>query len=96
MVSTRPVWAAGPLRQVEGDVLDFIQAGVLADGAGLEAGDLEAVVLGGVVGGGDLDAAAGAQVVDGEVDLRGIDHADVDDVGAGGEDAVDEGLGQGG
>ena len=43
--------------------------------------------------GGDLDAAASLEVVDGEVDLGGVDHADVDDVGAGGVHAGDECLG---
>src|SRR6185295_6579478 len=58
--------------------------------------DFKAVVVGGVVGGGGLDAAAATEVVDGEVDLGGIDHADVDDVGACREDAVDKGFAEGG
>ena len=58
--------AAAGVQQRRGNVLDFLEAGVFADGLGVNAGDLEAVVLGGIVRGGDLDAAAGAQIVDGE------------------------------
>ena len=50
------------------------------DWASLVAGDFESVVLSGVVAGGGLYTAAAAEVIYGEVDLWGVDHADVDDV----------------
>ena len=79
-----------------GDAFDVVESAGGADGFGLGAGDFEAVVLDGVVGGGGLDSADRIEMVDGEIDHRGIDHADVDDVHAGGADAVDEGFGEGG
>ena len=82
------------LAQTDGDAFDLVEAGILAHRPGLHAADLHAVVLRGVVRRGHLDAAAAAQMVDGEIDLRRVDHADVDGVGAGGKDAVDKGLGQ--
>ena len=85
----------GTAADFHGEAFDFVEAGVFADGFGFESADFEAVVIGGVVGGGDLDAAAAAEMVDGEVDFGGVDHADIDDVGAGGEDAFDKGLGHG-
>ena len=48
----------------------------------------------GIVRGGRLDSADGVEVVDGEIDERGVDHAHVDHVHAGAADAVDERLGQ--
>jgi hypothetical protein len=90
--STEPSGRPLVCSSASGDVLDVVEARVGADGLGLLAGDLEAVVLAGIVAGGDLHAAAGAQVVDGKIHLRGVDHADIDDVGAGGVHALDEGL----
>ncbi len=60
------------------------------------AGDhhLQAVVFGGVVAAGDLDAGAGSQEVRGEVEDRRGDHADVDHADAGRADAFDQGRRQ--
>ncbi len=86
--------AGGSDAEGRGDAFDIFEAGGGADGFGIRAGDFEAVVLGGVVGGGDLNSADGLFVVNGEVDEGGIDHADVDDVHACGSEAVDEGIGE--
>ena len=88
----RPLLAGvGAVGELRGDALDVLEAGRLADGLGLGAADLEAVVVGGVVAGGRLHAADGVVVVDGEVDAARVDHAHVDHVHAGGADAVHQG-----
>jgi len=78
----------------QGDVLDVGQAGLFTDGSGELAADFAAIVLRRVMAGGDLDAAAGVQVVDGEINLGGIDHTDVNDGCVGGDNTIDQGLGQ--
>ena len=55
---------------------------------------LEAVVVRRIVRAGDLDAAVGIEVVDGEIEHRRRRHADVGDVDAGGRQAFDAGGGQ--
>ena len=82
--------------QTFGDGLDLLEAGGRADRFGLRAGDFEAVVVGGVVAGGGLDAAGGAQVIDGEIDERRVAHAQVDDGKPAGANAFDQGGDQGG
>ena len=72
-------------------VLDLLEAGIDPDGDGPFAGDFEAVVLGRVMGRRDLNAAAGPQVVDGEVHLGRVDHPQVDHPDAGGPNALDQG-----
>ena len=62
--------------------------------AGFQAGDFEAVVMGRVVRGRHLDAPARAQVVDGEINLRRVDHPDVDHVRPRRQDALDQRLRQ--
>ncbi len=77
-------------RRAERDALDVRQPAVVAQRDRLLAADLEAVVLRRVVRGGHLDAAAFAIVGDGEVVRVGREHAGVQDVRAGSEDAADE------
>jgi hypothetical protein len=78
----------------QGEVLNVLEPGVAPDGDGAASGDLESVVFGGIVGCGDLDSAAGTEVIDGEVHLGRIDHANVNDTDARGPNPFDEGLGQ--
>ena len=77
-----------------GDALDVVQPAGRPDGLGLGAADFEAVVLDGVVRGGGLYAAQAVELVDGVIDHRGVDHADVDDVEAGGEECPGRGPGE--
>ena len=77
-----------------GVLADVGQAGRLADGPGLGAGDLEAVPVGRVVACGHHHAARAAQVVDGEVDHGRIDEPQVDDADARSGESVDELVGQ--
>src|SRR5690606_2889182 len=56
--------------------------------------DLEAVVVGRVVAAGHGDAAAGTQVVGGEIHDRGRHHADIDHVAPGLAQALDQALDQ--
>ncbi len=72
---------------------DFFQAGVAADWLGIQAGDFEAIILGGVVRRGNLNAATCPEIIDGKVHLGRVDHADVDHVDASGAHAFDQGLG---
>jgi len=83
------------VQEGQGQVADIRQARVHPDRHSPLAADLEAVVPGGVVGSRDLDPAAAVQVVDREVDLGRVDHADVDHPNPRGADALDQGLGQG-
>src|SRR6185437_1107062 len=72
---------AGPERAPLDDVAQLLDLGAV-DGA--PAGDdLEAVVLRGVVAGGDHDAAVRLQVKDREVEAGRMEDADVDHVDAG-------------
>ena len=73
--------------------LDLGEAGVLADGRGAGPAQLHAVVLGGVVAGGEHRGrrVEGAR---GEVAEVGGREPEVDDVGAGDGRALDEGGGQ--
>ena len=82
------------MQQRGGDVFDVFEAGIGTDGLGLLAGNFKAVVLGGVVAGGHLYAAAGPQMIDCEIHLRRIDQADVDDIGAGSVHPLDQGSRQ--
>ena len=79
-----PARRRGGRRQaIVGDhVADVADAGVAAERQRLGADHLDAVVLPGIVRGGDLRAAFEAVVDDGEVHLVGAEHAVVDDVGA--------------
>ena len=61
--------------------------------AGLALTCLEAIELGWVVTCGDASAAIGMEGIDGEVEEGGWHLADVDDVGAGAAQAIDEGGG---
>ena len=54
--------------------------------------ELEGVVFGRIVGGGDGDAAAGAGGADVDLDGGGGEDADVDDFAAGGEQAAGDGV----
>ena len=91
-------WAGGGGGDVAGEdplgeVADLGEAGVLADGAGAGAAELDAVVLGGVVargehGAGQVEGAAGV------VEAVGAGQADERDVDASAADAVGEGRGQ--
>ena len=58
--------------------------------------ELEAVVVGGVVGSCDHDPSAGLLGVDSVVEDRSGDHAEVDDLQTCGEKAGDEGVPEGG
>jgi hypothetical protein len=69
---------------------DGIEAGVAADRTRLFADQLHAVVALGVVAGGDHDAAVGVQVAGAEVDFFGTAQAQVEDVGAGFGEALDQ------
>jgi len=60
---------------------DLAEAGVLADRGGAGAAQLDAVVGGGVVAGGEHRAGE-VEAAGGEVEVVGGAHADVDDVGA--------------
>ena len=70
------------------------QAGVAADRLGMLAHQLHAVVTLGVMAGGDHDAAVGFQVAGGEVDFFGAAQAQVEHIGAGFGQALDQGSGQ--
>ncbi len=57
--------------------LDLLQSAGLTDGDRILPADLEAVVLGGVVGCGQHDPPTGPEPIDGEVQHRGRHHPDV-------------------
>ena len=65
-------------RDAGGKLLDLLQAARLADRDGVLATELEAVVLGRIVGRGEHDPAAGAELLDAEVEHRRADQAEVD------------------
>ena len=88
----RTVRTAQRVQQRGGDVFNVFEARIGADGFGLLAGNLESVVGGRVVAGGDLNPAAGTQVINCEIHLRRINHADVDDIGSGGIHPLDQGF----
>src|SRR5436309_812343 len=71
-----------------GDAFDVIEAAGRTDGPGFWTGNFEAVVVDGIVRGGGHDAADAVFVVDREIDHGSIAQADVDDVHAGGADAI--------
>ena len=83
--------APGRRRRVRAhQLLEPRDAGLAADRDRVPARELEAVVARRVVAGGDLDAAGGPEVPDGEVVHRRRREADVDDGEAGGPQAVGE------
>jgi hypothetical protein len=59
---------------------DLLEPAGLADRDGVLATHLEAVVLGGIVGGRQHDPAAAPEVIDGEVEHRRADESEVYDV----------------
>ena len=86
--------SAAPLvEQRLGRGLDLGQAGVAADGAGPGQAELQPVVPGRVVGGGE-HGPGGVEAAGGEVEQVGRGEAEVDDVGALGPGAEGERLGQ--
>jgi len=82
------------MQQGRGNMLDVLEASVGANGLGLLAGNLEAIVGSRIVRSGNLHAAAGAEMIDRKIHLRRVDHADVDHVGPGRVHPLDQGLGQ--
>ncbi len=72
--------------------VDELVAFVVVEELALLVEELEGVVLGRVVGGGEADAAAGAEVFDVDLDGGGGEDSDVDDVAAGGEQATLNGV----
>ena len=65
-----------------GQFANLLQAAVAADRAGAFANELEAVVIYGVVAGGDHDAAIETKVEGGEIDLLGAADAEVEHIDA--------------
>ena len=78
-----------------GQPFDLFETGVAAQRPGLFPHELHAVVFGGVVAGGDHDAAVQSQVRSGEIDLLRAAQPQVPDLHPAVVEARGEGLGQG-
>ncbi|MBA7672307.1 hypothetical protein ES703_80482 [subsurface metagenome] len=72
------------MKQSHCNMLYILQAGIDTNRLGLQAGYLKAVILGRVMRGCNLDAAAGAQMIDCKIHLRRINHSNINHIYTGG------------
>ena len=89
----RAVSVALCVQQCHCDMLYVLEAGIDTDRPGVKAGYLEAVILGRVVRGGNLNTAAGAEMIDCKIHLRRINHPYINHICAGGVHSFYKGIG---